>query len=93
MLKERGVEYDYREYREDPLDEREIRSVLKKLGLSAHDVLRGRDAKKHGIDAEAPEPELIAAMAKEPTLLQRPILVVGDRAALGRPVEGLLELV
>jgi arsenate reductase len=94
LLKARDVEYRYREYREEPLTEAEIRAVLKKLALSAGDVFRKRDRANKGLGLTGDEPEahLIAMMAKHPTLLQRPIGVRGDRAVIGRPPERLLEL-
>ena len=92
MLKERGVEYVYREYTKEPLSEDELRSLLVKLGSTAREVLRGRDAKKAGLSGHESEDELIALMAQNPRLLQRPIGVVGDKAALGRPPENLLVL-
>ena len=92
MLEERGVRYRYREYRNDPLSAGEIRDVLGRLGMTAHDLLRAREAKKLGLSGEESEQQLIRLMAEQPTLLQRPIGVVGERAVLGRPPEALLEL-
>ena len=95
MLTERGVEFTYREYTQQPLDEAELRDVLARLGLAAKDVLRKPDAKKLGLGLSGQEGDdvLVPLMAQHPTLLQRPIGVAGDRAALGRPVENLLELI
>lgn len=90
MLNEKGIEYRYREYTREPLSEAEIRDVLRKLGLRPRDVLRKNDL---GFTGGEPENDLIAAMARHPTLLQRPIGVAGDRAVVGRPPERLLELV
>ena len=92
MLNERGIAHTYREYTKDPLSAEEIQDVLDKLGMTARDVLRARDANKAGLTGEETNEELIALMAENPRLLQRPIGVVGDRAALGRPVENLLTL-
>lgn len=92
MLDERGVTYTYRDYTKQPLDAAELRDVLDKLGVSAREVLRKRDAGPAGITGDEPEDVLIAAMAANNRLLQRPILVAGDRAVLGRPVENLVEL-
>ena len=94
MLEENGVEYCYREYRKEPLSVAEIRAVLRKLGLKAHDVLRTRDRafRELGLSGDEPESELIGHMAEHPTLLQRPIGVHGERAVVGRPPENLLEL-
>ncbi len=94
MLDDAGASYRYREYRDEPLSEAEIESVLGKLGSPAAAVLRKRDAANRGLGltGDEPESEIIAAMAQHPTLLQRPIAVLDDRAVLGRPVEDLLEL-
>jgi arsenate reductase (glutaredoxin) len=95
LLKEHEIEFVYREYTQDPLSEDELRSVLAKLGLSASAVFRKREAvgKELGLKGNEPDDVLIPHMALHPTLLQRPIGVVGERAAMGRPVEGLLALV
>ena len=93
MLNERGVEFTYREYTKDPLSEAEIRAVLAKLGCSASAVLRRHDAKKAGLTGAESEDDLVALMAGNPRLLQRPIGIVGDRAAVGRPPENLLGII
>ncbi len=92
LLEERGVEFTYREYRQAPLSREEIVEVLEKLGVGPREVLRAKDAKKLEIDPELDDEALIDAMAEHPTLLQRPIGIVGDKAVLGRPHERLLEL-
>ena len=95
MLDEKGIPYRYRDYVKNPLTEAEIRDVLKLLGLRPKDVLRTKDpnVKELGLTGDEPDAKLIAAMAKHPTLLQRPIGVVEGRAVVGRPPERLLELV
>ncbi|MCR9160752.1 MAG: arsenate reductase (glutaredoxin) [bacterium] len=93
MLNDRGIEFEYREYKKEPLSEAELRDVLKKLGAGPRDVLRKRDATKLGLSGDETDAQLIALMAENPTLLERPIGVVGKKAAVGRPPEALLELV
>ena len=92
MLRAHDAAFAYREYRRAPLSESELRAVLGKLGMTARAVLRARDAKKLGLSGEESDDQLVALMAQHPTLLQRPIAVLGDRAVLGRPVENLLTL-
>lgn len=94
MLDERGIDYRYRDYRREPLDEAELRELLAKLGLAAREVLRRRDPayRELALTGDEPEGELIAHLARHPTLLERPIGVAGERAKIGRPVEQLLEL-
>ena len=70
----------------------ELGEVLGNLGCGPRDVLRARDAKKAELTGAESDAELIALMAENPRLLQRPIGVVGDKAVVGRPAEALLEL-
>lgn len=93
MLNDNGVEFEYREYKQEPLSKTELQGVLKKLGVGPRDVLRKRDATKLGLSGDESDAELVDLMVDNPTLLQRPIGVVGDTAAVGRPPEALLELV
>ena len=93
MLNERGIDHEYREYTREPLSEDELRSLLGKLGLGANAVLRKRDANKAGLTGNEPEDVLIAKIAENPRLLQRPIGISGDKAVVGRPVENLLSIV
>ena len=93
MLNENGIAHTYREYTKDPLSQEEIRSVLNKLGVGPRDVLRKRDATKAGLTGNETDDQLIALMADNPRLLERPIGVVDDRAAVGRPPDNLLTLV
>ena len=94
MLEENRVAFTYREYTEDPLSVAEIRNVLLALGLKAKDVLRKRDRayREQGLTGDESESQLVQFMAAQPTLLQRPIGVLEDRAVVGRPPERLLEL-
>jgi arsenate reductase len=93
LLNEKGISHTYREYTQEPLSVAELQDVLAWLGCGPRDVLRGRDAKKAGLSGSESDEELIALMAENPRLLQRPIGVVGDKAVVGRPPENLLELV
>jgi len=93
LLNEHGVAHTYREYTKEPLSADEIRSVLSKLGVGPRDVLRKRDATKAGLTGSETDDQLIALMADNPRLLERPIGVVDGRAAVGRPPENLLALI
>ena len=93
MLNDNGIEFEYREYKKEPLSKKELQSVLKKLGVGPRDVLRKRDATKLGLSGDESDAELVDLMVDNPTLLERPIGVVGKKAAVGRPPEALLELV
>ena len=95
MLKSHDIPHTYREYTEDPLSEAELRDLLSKLGLPASAVFRKREkvGKELGLTGSEPDGVLVPIMAAHPTLLQRPIGVLGDAAAMGRPIEDLLALV
>ena len=92
MLNEQNIEFTYREYTKEPLSEEEIRDVLGKLGVGPRDVLRTRDANKAGLSGDESDDALIALMADNPRLLQRPIGVLGNKAAVGRTAEALLSV-
>lgn len=94
MLEEHGVKFRYREYTEEPLSGAEIVKILKALGLRPKAVLRKNDKAyaELGLTGDEPDAKLVAAMAKHPTLLQRPIGVKGNKAVIGRPPEKLLDL-
>lgn len=72
----------------------ELEAVLGALGMTAAEVLRKRDRKftELGLTGAEPDEVLVPLMAEHPTLLQRPIGLLGDRAVVGRPPERLLEL-
>jgi arsenate reductase (glutaredoxin) len=93
LLAERGIAFDVVEYHVTGLTEAELRGLLAKAGARAHDFLRAREATAAGLDAAAlDEDALISAMVVSPALVQRPIVVRGDRAVLARPVDRVLEL-
>ncbi|NNK47330.1 MAG: arsenate reductase (glutaredoxin) [Gemmatimonadetes bacterium] len=94
MLQDEGVEFEYRDYKKNPLTEPEIRGLLERLGVAPGEVLRRRDRafRELGLTGEEAEDRLIAFMAEHPTLLERPIGIVGDRAVVGRPPARLLTL-
>jgi len=94
LLNAEGVQFTYREYTKEPLSEAELRDVLAKLGRAASSLVRKRDKayKELGLTGTESDDVLIPLMAEHPTLLERPIGVLGDRAAVGRPPSNLLEL-
>lgn len=96
ILQEAGIEPHVVEYLKTPLDAKTIRELLIKLGMSPRDLLRdGEDEfSELGLgDPKKTDDELIAAIVKHPILLQRPIVVRGERAVIGRPPEAVKMLV
>jgi arsenate reductase len=68
--------------------------LIKKIRLRPFDVLRKAEAgvKERGITAETPDADVIKAMVEDPSIIQRPIVEVGDEAVLARPIENALGL-
>jgi arsenate reductase len=94
LLAERGVDAERVDYHVTGLTEAEIRDLLAKAGAGPRDILRTREPAyaEHLAGRELSDDALVAVMAAHPELVQRPIVVRGDRAVLARPVERVLEL-
>ncbi len=96
LLEDNGVSPEVVLYLETPPSAEDINSLLGKLGISARELLRkGEDAYKENNlkDTALSDAELVAAMASFPKLIERPIVVKGAKAVLGRPPENALALV
>lgn len=94
LLHEKNLQPRLVEYLKMPLTESELRALLKKLHMTAQQVIRSNEAiyKDLALNPESSEDVLIAAMVKHPKLIERPIFVYGQRAVIGRPPEKVLEL-
>ena len=96
LLEERGVKPTVRKYMNvsEQLSEEELRDIARKMGgVSPHVFSRPKNIESEGLKPNMTDDELFAAMARNPKIIQRPIGVHGDRAALGRPPEKLLDIV
>ena len=95
LIKTRDIEPEIVLYLETALDGQTIAGLLKKLGISARQLLRkGEQAYKEQNlgDTSLTEKQLIDAMVKSPKLIERPIVVADDKAIIGRPPEQVLEI-
>lgn len=91
-LNECGVEFEAVNYYEAPLTEAALRELINKLGIAPRELLRKDEAIYRELELgkrEVSDDELIRLMLAHPDLMQRPIVVRGDRAVLARPVENL----
>ncbi|TVR88510.1 MAG: arsenate reductase (glutaredoxin) [Saprospirales bacterium] len=95
LLKENKIEPTVVKYLDDPLDEKGLESVCSKLGIEATKLLRKTEAiyKENYKGKDLSHDDAIKAMAKHPKLMERPVVVKGDKAVIGRPPENVLELV
>lgn len=95
LLEQQGITPQLVRYMDAPPAPQELRSLLKKLGIPARELVRTK-AKEYlelGLqDAAVSEDVLIAAMCAHPSLIQRPIVIEGNKAIIGRPAERVLEL-
>lgn len=93
ILDESGQEYESINYYETTLTVDKLRELIQKLNLSARDVLRKDEPAARGLDLNTiSEDELIKLMVENPDLMQRPIVVRGDKAKICRPPENVREL-
>ena len=92
LLQERGVEFERVDYVVDGLPEEKIRELLAKAGIGPREALRSREPEAAEIGPDESDDAIIARMVRNPVLLQRPIVEVGDRAVLARPVERALDI-
>jgi len=94
LLTEKGVDFETIEYLKTPLSKAELQDLLKKLNLKAEALIRKGEAvyKDNFKGKELTEQQWIDAMIKYPKLIERPIVVKGDKAVIGRPIENVIEL-
>jgi arsenate reductase len=95
LLRDHGIDYDAVDYHVFGLTEDELRELVRKAGVPARELFRASEpvyAELGLADREVFDDEAISLMVAHPQLLQRPIVVRGDRAVLARPVERVLEL-
>lgn len=94
LLRERGLEPQVIEYLKDPPSVAQLKSILGMLGVRPRDLLRPREAREAGLDDPTLSDEaILAGMVDHPNVIERPIVIAGDRARLGRPPESVLEIV
>ena len=94
LLEERGARFEVRRYLEDPLDAAELAALRERLGRPAGEWVRKGEAAfgEAGLEPGSGEADVLRAMAQHPILIERPVLVRGGRAVVGRPPERVLEL-
>lgn len=93
LLRDKGIEPTIVEYLKTPYTEAQLRTLLRQMGLPAKAIVRKKEAAAAGIDpAKLSEDALVAALAKNPIAVERPIVVSDGKAALGRPPEKALSV-
>jgi len=93
LIEERGITPRVVEYLKAPPSAEELARILAALGKRPAEIVRKKEAAEAGINPAAlADAELIDAMVAHPAIIERPIVVAGDKAALGRPPESVLAI-
>ena len=94
LLEERDLELRIVPYLESPPSKKELTDIAKMLGVTAADIVRtGEDEyKDSGLTANSSENDILNAIFTTPKLMQRPIVVCGDQARVGRPPDSVLKI-
>ncbi len=90
LLQEKNVEFDAINYYQKPFTKNKLKTLLKKAGLKAEDILRKQadEYKKYDFkNKKYKQDEIIELMIKHPDLIERPFIEKGDKAILARPVD------
>ena len=94
LLQEAGKEVEIIEYLKNPPTEKELKEILKMLGMKPRDLIRKNEAvfKEQFKGKNFTDDEWIRIMVENPRLIERPIVIAGGKAVLGRPTEKINEL-
>ena len=95
LLEENGVDAEVVKYLDTPPSRAELIAVLDMLGLSAKGLMRNKEDiyKELGINDIHDEDVLISLMLANPKLIERPIVIKDGKAAIGRPIENIMEII
>ncbi|RLA68485.1 MAG: arsenate reductase (glutaredoxin) [Epsilonproteobacteria bacterium] len=94
LLEDKNIEIDVVRYLESTPTEQEIKDVLKLLNISPRELMRTKEEvyKELGLKEVEDETKLIQAMVENPRLIERPIVIKDNKAAIGRPIEKIIAL-
>jgi arsenate reductase (glutaredoxin) len=96
LLEEHGVKLKIIEYLKTPPSEAELKRLLKLLGLQPRDLIRKKEPEYKQAELNDPalsDATVIRAMTRFPKLIERPIVVVDNKAIIGRPPENVLKII
>jgi arsenate reductase len=93
LIRGNGIEPEVIEYLNTPPTQADIKEVLGFLNLEAKDIVRTKEEVFKALDLDlSNESQVISAISKNPKIMERPIVVNGDKAVIGRPPENVLEI-
>jgi arsenate reductase len=91
-LQQQGIQPEVVEYLQNPLTVEELRRLVRMLGIAPSSLIRVADFKRLNVPATNDYESLLQLLAENPAIMDRPIVVVGNQARIGRPVENLHDL-
>ena len=94
LLEEKNLDFEVELYLDEPLSETKLAELIKKLNIPAIDLIRKEESvwKTEFKDKNLSEKELIRLMIQEPRLMQRPIVVIDNKAVIARPADSINDL-
>lgn len=92
LLEDNGVEYEVLEYLKRPFTTKNLKDISAKLGLKPSQFMRKGEFAKIGVEPATTEENILQQMAEHPILVERPIVINGDKARIGRPPEAILDI-
>ena len=95
LLEEKGIDTEVVRYLDTPPTKEELVALLKMLGITARELMRTKEAIYKELDLKevTDEDQLIEAMVNNPKLIERPIVIKEGKAAIGRPIENIVDLI
>lgn len=94
LLQKNNCKFEIRDYLKDPPSQKEIKELLAKLKCSPQDIIRKKEPiyLQHYANKKLTTSQWIAVLAKYPILIERPIVINGKKAIIGRPAELVLDI-
>jgi len=93
LLRDRGLEPTVVDYLSTPPDIETLKSIITALGCDPRDILRAKESKEVGLnDPSLDDAVLLERMVENPIVIERPIVTAGNKAAMGRPPEAVLDI-
>ncbi len=94
LLEEKGIDAEVVKYLDTPPTKEELTAVLKMLGITARELMRTKEDiyKELNLKEVTDEDKLIEVMVENPKLIERPIVIKDGKAAIGRPLENIVEI-
>lgn len=95
FLEEKGIEFEQFKYLDEKMTKRDLTSIIKKLKIKPIELVRTKETlwKENYENRELSDSEVVSIMLKNPILIERPIIINGNKAVIGRPIEKILDII